>query len=296
MDIRSILMGLAFSFFWSSAFTSARIIVAGAPPLLALGIRFAIAGLIAIALAFALGQSWKLTRTQWIATLLFGLCQNALYLGLNFIAMQTVEASLAVIVASTLPLLVAFASWVILGETLGPRAIVGLVAGFCGAGLVMATRIEAGVDPFGLSLCVIGAIALTAATMLLRGASSGGNYLMIVGIQMLVGAAPLGILGLLTEAPVVIPSWELLAAFTYTLVFPGLIATIVWFNLVNRIGPTKSATFHFLNPFLGVAVAALVLGESITSTDILGVFVIMGGILLVQSSRTSDNAVKAAPD
>ena len=50
MDIRAILMGVSFAFFWSSAFTSARVIVAGAPPLLALGFRFALAGLIAILL------------------------------------------------------------------------------------------------------------------------------------------------------------------------------------------------------------------------------------------------------
>ncbi|MEM9240962.1 MAG: EamA/RhaT family transporter, partial [Pseudomonadota bacterium] len=33
MDIRAILMGLAFAFMWSSAFTSARVIVAAAPPI-----------------------------------------------------------------------------------------------------------------------------------------------------------------------------------------------------------------------------------------------------------------------
>ena len=36
--------------------------------------------------------------------LVFGLCQNALYLGLNFIALQWVEASLASIIASAMPL------------------------------------------------------------------------------------------------------------------------------------------------------------------------------------------------
>ena len=36
MDIRAILMGLAFAVMWSSAFTSARIIVADASPLAAL--------------------------------------------------------------------------------------------------------------------------------------------------------------------------------------------------------------------------------------------------------------------
>ena len=40
MDIRAILAGLAFALIWSSAFTSARIIVADAPPILSLSLRF----------------------------------------------------------------------------------------------------------------------------------------------------------------------------------------------------------------------------------------------------------------
>jgi hypothetical protein len=35
----------------------------------------------------------------------------------------------------------------------------------------------------------------------------------------------------------------------------------VWFELVGRIGAVKAATFHFLNPFLGVAISAIVLDE-----------------------------------
>jgi hypothetical protein len=35
----------------------------------------------------------------------------------------------------------------------------------------------------------------------------------------------------------------------------------VWFELVRRIGAVKAATFHFLNPFLGVAISAIVLDE-----------------------------------
>ena len=113
MDIRAILMGLAFAFMWSSAFTSARIIVEYAPPLYALSARFFISGLLGVSIALALGQTWRLTRGQLRATILFGICQNALYLGLNFVAMQWVEASLAAIIASALPLLVALAGWTI---------------------------------------------------------------------------------------------------------------------------------------------------------------------------------------
>ena len=199
MDIRAILMGLAFAFMWSSAFTSARMIVADAPPIAALSLRFLISGLIGVGIALALGQSWRLTPAQWRATVIFGICQNALYLGLNFVAMQTVEASLAAIIASTLPLMVAVAAWAVFRETLRPLAIAGLVAGFAGAALIMGSRLTGGVDLQGVILCVLGAMALTLATLSVRGATSGGNVLMIVGLQMLIGSAALAPVALLTE-------------------------------------------------------------------------------------------------
>ena len=114
MDLRAIGMGLLFALIWSSAFTSARIIVDDASPLASLALRFFLSGLIGVAIARALGQSTRLTSEQWKATFIFGLCQNALYLGLNFYAMQTIEASVASIIASSMPLMVAVASWVIL--------------------------------------------------------------------------------------------------------------------------------------------------------------------------------------
>ncbi len=107
MDLRAILMGLAFAAMWSSAFTSARVIVEYAPPLTALALRFMVSGLIGVAIAWAMGQSVRLSQTQWVGVVVFGVCQNALYLGLNFVAMQTIQASLAAIIASTMPLFVA---------------------------------------------------------------------------------------------------------------------------------------------------------------------------------------------
>ncbi len=287
MDIRAILMGLAFAFMWSSAFTSARIIVADAPPLTALAIRFAVSGLIAIGIAVAMGQSWRLTRPQWRATIIFGLCQNALYLGLNFVAMQTIEASLAAIIASAMPLLVALAGWLIFGEKVRAMGVAGLIAGLAGVTIIMGARLSGGVDPVGLVFCGIGVLALTFATLAVRGATSGGNVLMIVGLQMLVGSVVLAGPALGLETWEVRWSWQLIAAFAYTTLIPGLAATWVWFLLVNRIGAVRAATFHFLNPFLGVAIAALLLGEQLGALDILGVLVIMAGILAVQTAKIS---------
>ena len=287
MDLRAIAMGAAFALMWSSAFSSARIIVADAPPLMSLSLRFFISGLIGIAIAAALGQSARLTAPQWRATIVFGICQNALYLGLYFVAMQTVEASLAAIMASTMPLIVAAAGWALLGERLPALGVAGLVAGFAGVLLIMGGRLggASGVDPYGLTLCVIGVCALAFATLALRGTTAGGNVLMVVGLQMLVGGAVLLPPALLLEVPEVRWSWQLGAAFLYTIFVPGLAATWVWFLLVRRIGAVRAASFHFLNPFFGVAIAALVLGETVGPIDALGVAVIMAGILAVQRAR-----------
>lgn len=278
-------MGLAFAAMWSSAFTSARVIVEYAPPLTALALRFAISGALGVAIAAALGQSARLTRQQWMGVVVFGVCQNALYLGLNFVAMQTIAASLAAIIASTMPLLVALVGWVFLGQKTRPLGVAGLIAGLVGVILIMGARITGGVDLFGLMLCVLGVVSLTVATLAVLGASSGGNVLMIVGLQMLVGSAVLTGPAIMFESWDVTWNWQLVVAFLYTTLVPGLAATLVWFLLVGRIGAVKAATFHFLNPFLGVAIAAVLLGERIGPLDVLGVVIIAGGILAVQISK-----------
>ena len=284
MDVKAILMGCAFAVMWSSAFTSAKVAVAYAPPFAMLSLRFLISGLLAILIAWALGQTARLTRAQWRAVIGFGVLQNVVYLGGNFYAAQTVDASLAVIVASLLPLLVAGAN-AVSGERLGLVATLGLFAGLAGVLTIMASRLDGGADPVGVAIIVISVLALTLATLLVRGASSGNNVIMVVGLQMLVGSAVLLPISLATEVHVVEWRWELFAAFSYTTLVPGLLATITWFNLVGRIGATRAATFHFLNPFLGVAIASVILGEALGLRDYLGVAVIMAGILAVQLSR-----------
>jgi len=285
MDKRAIFMGLVFALMWSSAFTSARIIVADASPLFSLACRFLVSGILGVLIARFMGQSWHLTHRQWYATILFGICQNALYLGLNFVAMQTVHASVAAIIASTMPLLVGLASWLVLRERLKPVGILGLAAGFGGVAIIMGSRMGTGIDLFGVMLCGLGVMALTFATLAVRGATSGGNFMMIVGLQMLVGSAILFAATPVFETIRVNPTWPLAIAFVYTTLVPGLAATLIWFHLLDRIGPVRAATFHFLNPVFGVVIAAVLLGEPLGVWDGFGVLVVTFGILAVQLAR-----------
>jgi drug/metabolite transporter (DMT)-like permease len=80
-------------------------------------------------------------------------------------------------------------------------------------------------------------------------------------------------------------STRFVVAFVYTTLMPGLLATLIWFWLVGRIGPTRAATFHFLNPVFGVAIAAMLLGEGLGVIDAVGVAIVAAGILAVQLAR-----------
>lgn len=285
MDIKSGIMGLAFALIWSSAFTSARIIVQVAPPLSISALRFLIAGLIAVSIAYFLGQRAKFTHKQWLAIILFGLCQNAIYLGFFFMAMAKIEASVASIIASSMPLLVAFVLVTVFKDKLSILGYSGLIIGFLGVVLIMSSRLSNGIDIVGIIQCVLGVLALTIATLSVKSASTGGNLFMVVGLQMLVGSAALSIPAIALETWDVVWDKKVILAFAYTIVVPGIIATYIWFLLVERIGATKAATFHFLNPFFGVAIAAMLLDEKLSYYDMIGVVIIMLGIFAVQRSK-----------
>ena len=287
LSLKALLLGLVFALIWSSAFTSARIIVSHAPPLGALSLRFFLSGILALIIALWLKQTFKLTKKQLQATVVFGVCQNTIYLGLNFVAMQWIEASLAAIIASSMPLLVALLGWFFLGQRLSTVGVLGLGLGFVGVILIMGFRLTAGISELGLIYCIVGALALSIATLAVRNTNSGGNLMVIVGYQMLIGGASLSIFSIIFETYKVSFDWELMVAFIYTTLAPGLIATVVWFWLVNEIGAVKAATFHFLNPFFGVSIAALILGEPLSLSDYFGVVIVAIGILLVQTSKES---------
>ena len=286
MDFRSILMGVSFSFIWSSAFTSAKILVTAASPLMVLSLRFFISGLLGIALARMLGQKIQLNKGEWTVVVIIGISQNAIYLAFNFIAMQWIEASLAAIIASLLPLVVAAVCWIFMGEKIGLKGVLGLTVGFGGVLVIMLDKLSGSSASLGMTLCLIGVAALAGATLYVgRMMSLNNNVVMIVGLQMLVGSITLFPFSLIFETWSIEWSTSFVLAFLYTTLVPGLFGTLIWFFLVRRIGPVKAATFHFLNPFFGVLVAALILSEPLSMSDGIGVTIIMAGILLVQLSR-----------
>ena len=62
---------------------------------------------------------------------------------------------------------------------------------------------------------------------------------------------------------------------------------LIWFYLQREIGTVKFSSFHFLNPFFGVSLSFLVLGEMLSGFDIIGILIVMLGLYLVQNSKES---------
>lgn len=285
MDLRALAYGIGFAVIWASAFTSTRIIVVDVPPLTALSMRFALSGVFGVMIARALGQRWDFTRDQWRALIIFGFFQNALYLGLNWSAMRHIEASLAAIIASAMPLLVALLEWVWMRKSLSVMAVFGLFSGMVGVALIMGARLSGGADLFGVGLAILGLVSLALATLSVRGATGTKNLLMGVSVQMFVGALVLLVPALVLETASLDFGLRTGAAFAYAIFGPGLAATLLWFALVQHVGALRASVYHFLTPFFGVAIAALFLGETLTWVDIVGVGIITIGILCVQMSR-----------
>ena len=162
MELKSVFMGLVFVILWSSAFTSAKVIVQYSPPLLILAVRFFLTGSLGLLLANLFFEKISLTKKEWYSLVAFGLCQNTVYLGCNFIAMGSIDAFLAVIIASMLPILVAIFSWARKIEKISFMGLVGMLFGVFGCLIILKDKIIIPSNLFGMVFCLIGATALAA--------------------------------------------------------------------------------------------------------------------------------------
>ena len=288
MELKHILLGVGFAFIWASAFPSAKIAVQYWPPFLFLFFRFLLAGLFSILLGAYLGQRFKFDRRSLLLIVVFGLVQNGLYLGLIFLALTKIDANVSVIIASILPLTVAFFSWILFKAKMSLVGLCGLIVGLFGVLLIMLQRVEREYEMLGITLCLLGLLATTFSTLIITKINiNKSNILIVVGLQMLAGSIFLLPLSYFFEVWTVSFSITFLFTFLYIAAFPGIIGPVIWFYLQKEIGAVKYSSFHFLVPFFGIGISYYLLGETLTLTDILGVFIIIFGLYLVNRDKQS---------
>ena len=70
------------------------------------------------------------------------------------------------------------------------------------------------------------------------------------------------------------------AAFGYSAIFPLVVTNVLYFRSLRRIGASRATLYMYLQPFLGVMFAAILIGEQVTAVQVLGGVVIVTGVSL----------------
>jgi drug/metabolite transporter (DMT)-like permease len=281
--VRLGLMVLGFVLLWSSAFSAGKIAVADCPPLLFLAVRFLAAGALMMALAAVSGMSWTLTRRDVAVFAALGVANQAIYLGIGYVALKTVSAGLAALIVSANPIVTAVVAAAVLGERMTWRKLAGLVFGLAGVAFIVRSRLLLGTDQLGgIVLCVLALMSLVGGTILFKLFAPTQGLWIGNGVQSL--AAGIAILpfalGFESFADIV-PSASLIAAFAYNVLFVSVFAYLLWFRILTVSGATAASSYHFLIPPLGMLFGWLLLGEHLEAADLFGIVPVALGIYLV---------------
>lgn len=272
----------AFCFLWSSAFAAAKIAVRDCPPLTLLTIRFLIAGALMLGVAAASGRWSRPSARDLAALVLLGVLNNGAYLGLSWSGMTTVSSAFTAVLISTNPLLIGVLAGPVLGERLGWRKMLGLCLGLAGVALVLRSRLSGmQEDLHGTLLVTGGLVALVAGTLLYKRLKPSTGLWMATGIQSLAGAAALMPVALLQES---IGDARMTASLFWSMAYMIVAVSIggyyLWFMILGRASATAASALHFLMPPLGLLFGWVVLRESVSWLDLLGIVPIAFGIWL----------------
>lgn len=280
---RYTLGALLFCVLWASGFVAIKVALRFAPPLLLMASRFLVAGVGILAVARLSGRPLPRRVSQWVPIAVLGLLNNALYLGVTAIALQHISAGMGAVLASTNPLLLALVAPWLLREPLTVRKMGGLVTSFAGVAAVMWSRLGDENRPGSMALFLVCVVFIVSGTILFKRMPVGHDLLVVNGGQLLAAGLALTVPSLLLESPASIhPTPALWLAQAYLIVVISGAAMLIWLWLLRHGDATRASAWFFLNPVLGLFMAAVALGEPLRGVDFLGAAAVALGIYVVQ--------------
>jgi drug/metabolite transporter (DMT)-like permease len=276
-------MVAAFCLLWASGFSVAKLALADGPPLLLLTIRVLLAGVLVLAAAAIYGVPLKLGRRDLLLFAALGVANQAAYLGLGYIGLRTISSGLAALVISANPVLAAVLAAVFLDERMTWRKFAGLVLGVGGVAFVVEGRLAGGIEhAVGLPFTIAALVSLVTGTILFKRFGPTSGFWVGNGVQSLAaGLATLPFALGFERVGDIVPTWSLLAAMAYLVLFVSVFAYLLWFQMLAVAGATAASSYHFLMPPLGLLFGWLLLGEHIALTDLVGIVPVAVGIYLV---------------
>jgi drug/metabolite transporter (DMT)-like permease len=234
------------------------------------------------------GARWRGPLAQWAGMAVVGTMLLAFGNGGVSYAERTLPSGLAALLVASVPLWMALADQVINGRRLRPRGWVALVLGLAGIAIVAQPHGSGAVLPV---LVVLGASMSWGIGSVLAGRlPAPASPLLGSAMEMLAGGAVLVGLALATgEAWSGHASGESLLALAY-LVGPGSLLALTCYVIALRRLPTSVvSTYAYVNPVVAVALGALLLGERLTVTALIGGAIVVASVALLLSSRSRED-------
>ncbi|MGA9004898.1 MAG: DMT family transporter, partial [Pseudolabrys sp.] len=206
-------------------------------------------------------------------------------------AERTVDAGLATILNSTSPIFAFLLTAVMTRhEMVTARKLFGVFAGIAGTCLIIGVQ---ALDGLGRELWA--QLAIVAATICYAGAAIFGRTfktldpIMPAAGSLICGAAILVPVSFAVDQPwMLAPSRQSVLALLGLSVFSTALAFVIYFRLVQTLGSVGTTSQSYLRVPIGVAIGAIFLGETLTSTAGAGLAcVIIGVAAMAIPARTS---------
>ncbi len=260
---------------WGTNFTAMKLALDELPPLLFVGLRFAI--LVPFMVFFPRPASWK-------AIIAVGVLINAGQFGFLFSAMAAdVTAGLAsLILQSQAPLTIVLAA-IVYGERVSAIQIAGIALaclGLAGFGVAGGGNVTA----LGLVLVLCGALSWACGNLVFR-RLPGVDFPALFIWASLVPPLPMLALSMAFEGPAPVQTIAAMGLAGWgSVIYVAIISTIIgysiWGALLSRHQAALVTPFALLIPVVGIATAWLVLGEEVSPFEAASGAVILAGIAL----------------
>lgn len=287
--IKEISAYIAVCIFWGSTYLAIRIGVGELPPMFFAGIRFLIAGSLVLIFAYTKGMDFpkkfgEIKKIAIVGILLLFVCNGAMVW-----AEQLVPSGMASILAATVPLFMALIEFVIWGKKINLKGFGGLILGFGGVVILMAAH--SGMEQVNIKyvmLVLFSNFMWAVGSIYSKTFKASGNTITHIGIQMFAASIMLLISSVsIGEFSRIHMSFKGAAATAYLIVFGSLIGYSCYIYILSKWPSAKAGTYAYINPMVAVLLGVVILNESINFITILSIIIILGGVFLVQTSKTS---------
>jgi drug/metabolite transporter (DMT)-like permease len=280
--------------FWSSTFSVVKVGLDYSPPVLFAGLRALVGGLSMLVAALLWGGRPDLRR-DWGVYAMLSVLNVVLFLGLQTFAIMLLPSGTAAVLIYLQPILTGLLAWLLLGESLTPAKIAGLLLGFSGIVAVSFGGFSGVVSVAGVAFAVVSALMWALGTVYFKRVQDRVSMLWAVALTFLFGGIVLSALGLVIESTAEISlSGSLVASVLYSGFVGTGLAWALWLGLVRAGEASTVAAYVFFVPLASVAIGAIVLDERLSTSLLIGALLVVSGIYLV--NRTPRKTPHSAKD